>query len=111
MKRLLNAYAIHRDFAVLAGIDVLADVDMRKRLALWTIIGMRWPTIEEYLTTKAAGLAVEATPGLAELFSSRAVRSVLNGDGIGVTLDLESVRVLAGLWTAEHHLPGTTAWS
>jgi KAP family P-loop domain len=50
MKRLLNAYSLHRDMAILAGLDVLGDLNLRKQLVLWTIVCMRWPMLEEAVT-------------------------------------------------------------
>lgn len=47
MKRLVNAYRIQRDIAILYGLDT--DDDNLKKLALWTIITLQWPDLAEYL--------------------------------------------------------------
>jgi hypothetical protein len=49
MKRLVNAYSVMRDTALLAGVDVLGDIEQREQLALWAIVSVRWPLLEEYL--------------------------------------------------------------
>jgi hypothetical protein len=49
MKRLVNAYSVLRDMALLAGVDVLGDAARRRQLALWAIVSLRWPLLEEYL--------------------------------------------------------------
>jgi hypothetical protein len=97
MKRLVNAYAVHRDLAILSGLDVLKDIERRKQLALWTILCLRWPMLEEYVLGRVAGRAEEPAPEVRALLGSDEVRHVLNGDGVGATLDLESIGMLAGL--------------
>jgi len=42
--RLINAYSIARDVRLLEGRKV-----ERKKLALWTILRMRWPILAQYL--------------------------------------------------------------
>lgn len=44
MKRLVNTYSLARDIRILEGSKV-----EREKLALWTIITMRWPLLTEYI--------------------------------------------------------------
>jgi hypothetical protein len=101
MKRLLNAYAVHRDLAILAGIDILRDVTMRRRLALWTILCLRWPAVEDYLLGRAGGKTEEPDPDLLTLLNNADVQKVVNGEGIGTPLDLPSIGQLVGLRTSD----------
>jgi hypothetical protein len=45
IKRLLNGYGIARDIDLLRGADIIEH----KKLALWTIITFRWPSLANYL--------------------------------------------------------------
>jgi hypothetical protein len=99
MKRLLNAYAMHRDLAVLGGLEVLNDLICRKQLVLWTILCLRWPTLERQFLEEAAGLAngPPSDPQIDRLRKSEAVQAVLAGTGVGATLDTAAIALLAGL--------------
>jgi hypothetical protein len=97
MKRLLNGYSIQRDLVLLADGELLGNTDMRKKLALWTILCLRWPAAEEYLLKRAAGRMDDLDDGLRDLLNSEAVKAVLDGNGIGVKLDLESIGRLVGI--------------
>jgi len=44
MKRLVNTYSVNRALATLAYVDIALD-----RLALWTILSLRWPVLADYL--------------------------------------------------------------
>jgi hypothetical protein len=111
MKRLLNAYAMQRDLAVLGGVDVLSDVSRRKQLVLWTILCLRWPTLERRFLEQAAGLATAAPADseLDRLLQSEPVKDVLDGTGVGVTLDPETISLLAGLRSAHSGTSGAVA--
>lgn len=98
MKRLLNAYSIYRDLAILRGINVLADLEMRRRLALWTILCSRWPDLEDRVLDLARSDSDdEREAAMSELIVSDSIRQVFDGEGIGVALDLGSIAVLTGL--------------
>lgn len=95
MKRLLNAYSIQRDIAILSGTDVLADTSLRKRLVLWTILRMRWPSLEPYLIQVATGRKHRQLDSETELLlQNSGIQDVINGKGIGVALDLKAVSEL-----------------
>ncbi|HEV7668672.1 MAG TPA: P-loop NTPase fold protein [Thermoanaerobaculia bacterium] len=96
MKRLLNAYAIRRDLAILSGLDVLAHEGRRKKLALWTILALRWPALEDFLREKAGG--DDSAPGtdVAALLSSREVAEVVEGRNLGGPLTLDDLKELLG---------------
>ena len=61
MKRILNAYAVHRDLAILGGLDVLGDPALRGQLALWTILSMRWPLLRITRSAAAGEASSRAT--------------------------------------------------
>jgi hypothetical protein len=96
MKRLINAYAVNRDLAILAGLDVLADVQQRQQLALWTIVSLRWPALEEYFVQVVGGNADAPAADLRALLDSTEVKEVLNGSRVGATLDLLAIAALTG---------------
>lgn len=100
MKRFVNSYALHRDLAVLAGLDIL-DVVKRQQLALWNIISLRWPLLEEHLVELAANPLAEPSPEIRALLDSDAVRAVMEGRGVGTGLDIPSIGLLAGLRGSE----------
>jgi hypothetical protein len=97
MKRLLNAYAINRDLAILGGLKVLTDLDKRKQLALWTILTLRWPLLEEHFIKVASGKKVTYDERILASLRAQEVRQVVKGEGVGVPLDVEAVRDFVGL--------------
>lgn len=96
MKRLLNAYAIRRDLAILSGLDVLAHEGRRKKLALWTILALRWPALEDFLREKAGGDDSEPSAEVAALLSGREVAEVVEGKDLGGPLTLGDLKELLG---------------
>ncbi len=100
MKRFVNAYAVHRDLAILAGVD-LRDAGRRKQLALWTIVALQWPALQDYFMERLDGGAPPVTDDVRALNSSPEVQRVLNGNapGVGVALDMEAVGAFAELRT------------
>lgn len=100
MKRFVNSYALHRDLAVLAGLDIL-DVGKRQQLALWNIISLRWPLLEEHLVELAANPLAEPSPEIRTLLDSDPVRAVMEGRGVGTGLDIPTIGLLAGLRGSE----------
>jgi hypothetical protein len=101
MKRFVNAYALQRDIAMLAGLDII-DEEKRKKMALWIIILLRWPLLEEYLLKLAIKPDVEISQEVQSLLKSKEVRDVLNGTGINNDgLDLASITEFAELRGAQ----------
>jgi hypothetical protein len=118
MKRLVNAYGAARDIDVLEGIlggRRQASVEQthieRKKLALWTIVNLRWPRLAEYLEDHPEMVdyilyemrleGVGITENLRKLFTEISVRNVIQGKDIGAALDERSIRHLIGLGTSE----------
>lgn len=94
MKRLLNAYALSRDMAVIDGLEVLTDARLRGQLVLWTVLTMRWPDIERRIVDCFEEAAdVEAAIGV--LLAPPAVRQVIDGGPHGATLDVPAMRLFA----------------
>jgi len=100
MKRLLNDYSMQRDHVIWAGYD-LSDEKRRKQLALWTILCLRWPVLEEPLIALVADQPRPLPPGLNDLVHSPAVKLVLEGKCVGTPLDREAIRWLGGLRATE----------
>jgi Cdc6-like AAA superfamily ATPase len=103
MKRFVNAYRIARALKVLGS----AHVD-KKKLALWTILTMRWPTLADYLqdnpqlieqirTKKRFVYNTDLDEDLQSLLCDADVYDVVTGKDIGTFLDEETVRTMAGL--------------
>jgi hypothetical protein len=105
MKRLLNAYGVNRDPAILAGISVLEDSNKRRQMVLWTIVCLRWPLLAEALieTPDYADAFFETEPKkpipeeFRNLFESETARKVFRGDGIGVSLDKAAIKEFNGI--------------
>jgi hypothetical protein len=103
MKRLLNAYAVQRAVATLAGVDI-----KRERLALWTIASLRWPILAEYLEDEPhmiqymehQGSLEQVREDLRKLFRDPDVISVFKGSGIGEALDEDAIKMCASLRTS-----------
>jgi hypothetical protein len=100
MKRFVNAYALQRDLAVLAGLDIV-DQTRRKQLALWTIVCLRWPQLEEYLLELAFDKTREPKAETRALLETESVKSVLAGKGVDAGLTLETLVQFAGLRASE----------
>jgi hypothetical protein len=100
MKRFVNAYALQRDLAVLAGLDIV-DHTKRKQLALWTIVCLRWPMLEEYLLELALDKTREPKAEVRALLDAESVKGVLAGKGVDVNLVLDSIVQFAGLRASE----------
>jgi hypothetical protein len=107
MKRFVNAYALQRDLAILAGLD-LVDLHQRKQLALWTIVCLRWPILEEYLLELASRKTPATTAEVRTLLDSESVRHVLEGTNVGVPLTLDAIVAFAGFRGSESAV-GTVA--
>lgn len=128
MKRLVNAYSIHRALSILSQVDL-----ERKPLALWTILAMRWPALAELLmkrpelvekigqkdgehgvgpstATALPSLADDQEPGnqndllsgvpesLRPLFSDENVIAVVKRNDLDVELTIKTVKRCAELY-------------
>ena len=105
MKRLVNAYGMARGIETLGGENLEGGAAAQQTTALWTILGLRWPRLADYLCANPAevgaigqeppaGAPTELTP----LFADSEVLKVVTGDGKGieVTLDEPAVRRCGG---------------
>jgi hypothetical protein len=104
MIRLVNAYGIERDIALLAGNDIPIAP-----LALWTIITLRWPRLAAYLEDqpdmvrfigqKQVALPEEVPTDLRALFRDPDVRDVVDGNAehVDARLDEQTIGLCAGL--------------
>jgi hypothetical protein len=120
MKRLVNAYGVYRDMAILSHLDFESNDDGRKQLALWAIVSLRWPLLEELLVMapdladalanppgdpaefekallghipRIASKRAEETR-LIDLMMSEPVLRVFNAPEVGAKLDAKAVRRL-----------------
>lgn len=107
MKRLINAYGVARATEILSGAAQDGGGDAHERLALWTILGLRWPLLADYLAADPeaadeilAGKAPtdEVPEQLRPLWRDERVRAVLEGavDEISAKLDRAAVDLCAG---------------
>ena len=104
MKRLINAYGLARDVELIeSGAQVSTDTAAIKQLALWTILRLRWPLLAEHLEHHPADIEKVGTrpklnripEQLRETFAEPDLLAVVNGDGVGVTLDAAAVARIA----------------
>ena len=115
MKRLVNAYTLLRDLAVLGGSNVLFDLNARRQLALWAIVSLRWPLLkdrleehlQEYPDDDVIKLISEELPvpiedrEIQQLLKSPEVIKVFKGGNIGTSLDKETICSLVGISSAQ----------
>jgi len=96
MKRLVNAYGVERHIAVMRAVrdgKALGENDFR-RLALWTILKLRWPLLWEYVEEHPRVLKYIGGPApddvpldVRRLLAEDAVVAVVTGEGLeGVSL-------------------------
>ncbi len=97
IKRLLNTYVIYRAIVIMKRVDV--DFD---KLALWTIITMRWPVLGDHLSAHPGDIQKLDKPS--ELpteinklydFNKTEISDVITGKDIGKSLDVEAIKMLA----------------
>src|SRR5262249_16060641 len=91
MKRLLNTYAVRRDLALISGVVPLQDLVRREQLALWTIISLRWPELEDHLIELARGKTAEPSDEVRALLASEEVQDVMKGKDVQASLDPEVI--------------------
>jgi hypothetical protein len=100
MKRFVNAYGVQRAVAMLAGINI-----DRRRLALWTVVSLRWPLLAEYLERRpsmvrqfgSAQLPEDLDPILRPLFRDDDVVATFKGVGAEIGLDESAIIACASL--------------
>jgi hypothetical protein len=109
MKRLVNAYDLQRaTFRLSHGPGSALPDQAGKKLALWTILLLRWPLLTDHLqiypdridwiggvTQDTSLLPVD--PNLRALFELPEVRRVVKGEEVGVSLDAGSIRAFTGV--------------
>jgi hypothetical protein len=93
MKRLVNTYSVNRALSTLGRLDIPPE-----KLALWTILTMRWPKLAEHLEEEpkdieqignSAPSDVEAS--IDNLFNDTEVIRVAQADEIAAGLDVKTV--------------------
>jgi len=111
MKRLVNAYSLARDTLILEQTSNL--LLERKRLALWTILTLRWPPLAEFLSKNSKAIEyigdtdensfkkLEVSESIRKLFKDKEVISVVSGKigekiNVGASLDAQTIELLAG---------------
>jgi hypothetical protein len=104
MKRLVNAYGLARGIELLNRRTLGGDKPAQQRMALWTILNLRWPRLAEYLAAHPQAAAsfdspADAPKGLASdllpLLSDPEVIAVVRGEATDVdaTLTAETIRL------------------
>jgi hypothetical protein len=111
MKRLINAYGIESALQLLQAEEVGGDRLRMEQLVLWTILMLRWPLLADYLGDRPEDVEAifrgekpkHVPDELAPLFEDSEVRQVVMGTakGVDAVLDVEAVRIYAGLSEAE----------
>ena len=110
IKTFVQRYLDALDTIIVEGRHVGADAELLTKLALWTVLRVRWPPLAEFLAAHPDAVpdAVSAAtqrkprsgaswrPELTRLISDEDVGSVILGSGTGVALDADTVALLAG---------------
>jgi hypothetical protein len=99
MKRLLHTYGALRDIAILSGLGL--DPRRRCQLALWTILCLRWPPLEDYFVDVAQGRSVDPSETVRALLGNPGVRAVIDGTGVPHGLDLNAIRAFVSLHASD----------
>lgn len=102
MKRFINAYGMTRTIDLLSGKEIVEP----KKLALWTVVRMRWPSLADYLENNDDKiqyiganndvLKEHVDSGFHDMFNDVNIRRVIRGEGIGVSMDKSTLRKLTG---------------
>jgi hypothetical protein len=108
MKRLVNAYGMARATEILRGVPAQeGNGKALERVALWTILSLRWPLLADYLAENETDVermrdrstqAPDEPKWLQKLWHDNNVLAVLEGDAptLNATLDAEAIRVSVG---------------
>jgi KAP family P-loop domain len=112
MKKLVNMYGLQRDLQVIEGRNLAGDESELRQLALWTIIGIRWPLLSAYLVQHPDEVKViwgkrpakepapdDLTPELERLLRDPAVLAVVTGQGIEPEVGLDAAVIKRLLWS------------
>jgi hypothetical protein len=104
MKRLVNAYGFESRLRLLESDWVEEDLAASQRLALWTIVKLRWPPLGDYLAEHPEQVdkigprtALGSVPeGLRPYFRDDEVRRVVRGEAeaLDVRLDADTLRAM-----------------
>jgi hypothetical protein len=104
MKRLVNAYGFESRLRLLESDWIEEDLAASQKLALWTIVKLRWPALGDYLTNHPEQVAKVGpkTPlgsipvGLRPYFRDADVRRVVSGEAadLDVRLDADSLQAM-----------------
>jgi hypothetical protein len=112
MKRLVNAFGIASAVEILRGVAAIGtntpEAVTAEQLALWTILGLRWPLLADYIAddpSAAAGIMSrvgapkDAPDWLTTLWTSDDVMDVLAGNApkVSASLDPAAVAACAGV--------------
>jgi cold shock CspA family protein len=98
MKRVMNAYGFERDRLLRDG--HLLSAEERRKLALLTIVQLRWPELADYLNRRpddlqyfhGTPLPTERKHPFEELFGDQELLRVLDGEGLDAKLDAATFR-------------------
>lgn len=100
MKRLVNAYGMARGIETLGGENLEGGAAAQQTTALWTILGLRWPRLADYLCANPAAVGAigqappEGAPAeLTPLFVDSDVVAVVRGEGKGIEVSLDEPAV------------------
>ena len=96
MKRLVMAYGLARSVDVLSG-----RYSPSGALALWTVLGLRWPELAAWLRETPGRLdggdhSDERGERLSALLNSKAVQRVIDGPADGAGLDVPTLKAIVG---------------
>jgi hypothetical protein len=113
MKRVVNAYGVHRDTAILTGAVGEQNGLELDPLALWTILAIRWPLLAECLEIEPATVAAigageppaDIPSKVQPLFRDPEVQRVVGGDGISRALDEGVIRACVRMAAAASRPP------
>jgi hypothetical protein len=109
MKRLVNAYDMQRAmFRLSHGPGGALSEEAGKKLVLWTILLLRWPSLAEHLQSNPDSVMwitdassderlLPSDPHVRALFELPEARRVVKGDEVGVSLDPNSIRAITGI--------------
>jgi hypothetical protein len=82
-----------------------------QQLVLWTILCLRWRSLERLFLEQAAGLVNGqlSDAQLDQLTQSEAVQAVIGGTAVGATIDPATIGLRAGLRNAQRSTSGVVA--
>jgi hypothetical protein len=97
MKRLVNAYSVNRALSTLGHLDI-----PQEKLALWTILAMRWPKLAEHLEDEPEDINLIGQPQkidgkslISDLLDDKEVIRVVQGGQVAAALDEKTIEQCA----------------